>query len=316
MLGGFQINVEKLNINFVGIRKITYALSGLMMLASLGFFFIKGLNFGIDFSGGTIMEVRFSKPYDISKIRGDLSSLTNGEIALQEFGTPQDLLIRVDQKTRTETEQLQLIQQIKKRLDTDADYRRVDNIGPKMGGELISNSIEAVLWAMLAMLIYIWIRFEWHFGVCAVAALLHDAIGVFGLYAVFGLEFNASAIVSILITIGYSINDTVVIYDRIRENLRKYQTKKIADLLNLSINETLTRTILTSTSTMLALGALYLLGGKTIQDYSLPILVGVAVGTYSSIFIASPLLISFGMDLRKSDKEKGATIHAPEGEKP
>jgi preprotein translocase subunit SecF len=299
MLSGLHFNVQKLNIDFVGIRKVAYALSGLIILSSLGFFLLKGLNFGIDFSGGTLMEVRFTKPYNIKSVRSSLASLTNGEISLQEFGTPQDLLIRIDQKTRTDAEQLQIVKAIKTRLDVDANYRRIDNIGPKMGAELISDSIQAVLWAMLAMLIYIWIRFEWHFGVCAVAALVHDAIAVFGLYAVFGLEFNASAIVSILITIGYSINDTVVIYDRIRENLRKYKTKKIHALLNLSINETLTRTILTSTSTLLALGALYLLGGKTIQDYSLPILVGVAVGTYSSIFVASPLLVSFGMDLRK-----------------
>lgn len=304
MLRGIRLNTQKFNIDFIRIRMVSYIISGLIVVTSIGFYFYNGLNFGIDFAGGTVMEVRFSAPINIGKIRTDLGSVTGGEIFLQEFGTPQDLLIRIDQKNRTEEEQLGVVNQIKGLLDSDASYRRVENVGPKMGGELISDSIQAVLWAMLAMLIYIWIRFEWHFGVCAVIALLHDAVAVFGLYSVFGLEFNASAIVSILITIGYSINDTVVIYDRIRENLRKFKTKKIDALLNLSINETLSRTILTSATTLLALGALYGLGGKTIQDYSLPILIGVAVGTYSSIFIASPLLSTLGMDLRTTDKEE------------
>ncbi|UNM06444.1 MAG: protein translocase subunit SecF [Holosporaceae bacterium] len=303
MLRGIHLNAQKFNIDFIRIRMVSYIISGLILATSIGFYFFNGLNFGIDFSGGTVMEVRFSSPIDIGKIRSDLGSVTAGEIFLQEFGTPQDLLIRIDQKNRTEEEQLDVVNQIKNLLNSDATYRRIENVGPKMGGELISDSIQAVLWAMLAMLIYIWIRFEWHFGVCAVIALMHDAVAVFGLYSVFGLEFNASAIVSILITIGYSINDTVVIYDRIRENLRKFKSKKIDALLNLSINETLSRTILTSATTLLALSALYGLGGKTIQDYSLPILIGVAVGTYSSIFIASPLLSTFGMDLRSAEKD-------------
>lgn len=303
MLNGIHLNAQKFNIDFIRIRMASYIISGLILLTSIGCYFFNGLNFGIDFSGGTVMEVRFPAPINIGKIRASLGGLDTSEVFLQEFGTPQDLLIRIDQKNRTEEEQLAIVNQIKRTLDSDASYRRIENIGPKMGAELISDSLQAILWAMLAMLIYIWIRFEWHFGVCAVMALLHDAIAVFGLYSIFGLEFNASAIVSVLITIGYSINDTVVIYDRIRENLRKFKTKKIEDLLNLSINETLSRTILTSTTTLLALGALYVLGGKTIQDYSLPILVGVAVGTYSSIFIASPLLTTLGMDLRTKDKE-------------
>ena len=310
MFGGIQLNTQKLNIDFIRIRMASYIISGLIVVLSLGGYILNGLNYGIDFAGGTVIEVRFNKPINIKEIRTSLN-LYSTDISLQEFGTPQDLLIRVDQKNRSETEQQELVKKIKSTFDADANYRRIENIGPKMGSELISDAIQAVLWAMLAMLVYIWIRFEWHFGVCAVLALVHDAIAVFGLYSLFGLEFSASAIVSILITIGYSINDTVVIYDRVRENLRKFKSKKIDDLLNLSINETLSRTILTSTTTLLALGALYALGGKTIQDYSLPILIGVAIGTYSSIFIASPLLVTLGMDTRLKKATEGNEAVSP-----
>jgi preprotein translocase subunit SecF len=302
MFSGIRLNSEKFKIDFVRMRFGSYILSALIILLSLGAFLKNDLNYGIDFSGGTLMEVRFPSEINLPKIRQDLVSLNIGDVSLQEFGTPQDLLIRVDQKNRDEKEQLLIIEKIKEALDVDVDYRRIESVGPKMGQELISNSLQAIAWAILAMLIYIWIRFEWNFGVCAILALLHDAIAVFGLYSIFGLEFNASTIVAILITVGYSINDTVVVYDRIRENLRKYKVKKISDLINKSINDTLTRTILTSTSTLLALLSLYVFGGKVIAEYSLPILVGVAVGTYSSICLASPLLITLGMSIRKKEE--------------
>ncbi|MDC0348938.1 protein translocase subunit SecF [Alphaproteobacteria bacterium] len=302
MFSGIQLNSEKFKIDFVRMRFGSYILSALIILLSLGAFLKNDLNYGIDFSGGTLMEVRFPSEINLPKTRQDLVSLNIGDVSLQEFGTPQDLLIRVDQKNRNEKEQLLIIERIKEALDVDVDYRRIESVGPKMGEELISNSLQAIAWAILAMLIYIWIRFEWNFGVCAILALLHDAIAVFGLYSVFGLEFNASTIVAILITVGYSINDTVVVYDRIRENLRKYKVKKISDLINKSINDTLTRTILTSTSTLLALLSLYVFGGKVIAEYSLPILIGVAIGTYSSICLASPLLITLGMNIRKKEE--------------
>ena len=302
MFSGIRLNSEKFKIDFVRMRFGSYILSALIILLSLGAFLKNDLNYGIDFSGGTLMEVRFPSEINLPKIRQDLVSLNIGDVSLQEFGTPQDLLIRVDQKNRDEKEQLLIIEKIKEALDVDVDYRRIESVGPKMGQELISNSLQAIAWAVLAMLIYIWVRFEWNFGVCAILALLHDAIAVFGLYSIFGLEFNASTIVAILITVGYSINDTVVVYDRIRENLRKYKVKKISDLINKSINDTLTRTILTSTSTLLALLSLYVFGGKVIAEYSLPILIGVAVGTYSSICLASPLLITLGMSIRKKEE--------------
>jgi preprotein translocase subunit SecF len=237
-------------------------------------------------------------------MRTDLSSLNLGNVALQEFGSPQDILIRVEQQGNDSNSQLQAIERIKETLEADTEYRRTETVGPTVGAEMVSNSIQAILWALVAMLIYIWLRFEWQFGLCAILALAHDAAAILGLYSVFGLEFNLTAIVAILITIGYSINDTVVIYDRVRENLRKFKKMELGTVLNLSINETLGRTILTSSSTLLALFALYYWGGEVIANYSLPILVGVAVGTYSSIFLAAPLLLSFNFKVRETDEKK------------
>ena len=225
-------------------------------------------------------------------------------MALQEFGSAQDILIRVEQQSGDEKDQLKAIERIKETLDADTEYRRIETVGPTVGSEMVSNSIQAILWALVAMLIYIWLRFEWQFGLCAILALMHDALSILGLYSLFGLEFNLTAIVAILITIGYSINDTVVIYDRVRENLRKFKKMELSAVLNLSINETLGRTILTSSSTLLALFALYYFGGEVIANYSLPILVGVAVGTYSSIFLAAPLLLSFNFKVRQDDEKK------------
>lgn len=306
MFAGLRFNSSNLKIDFIRLRFINYIISIVIMIGAIGAYFINNLNYGIDFSGGTLIEVRFPSPIDLGKIRQNLNNPDIGEVSLQEFGTSQDLLIRLDQKNRDDKEQLAIIEKIKETLDSDVEYRRIESVGPKMGQELISNALQAVGWAILAMMIYIWVRFDWNFGLCAMIALLHDAIAVFGLYTVFGLEFNASAIVAVLITISYSINDTVVIYDRIRENLRKYKMTKVEDLINKSINDTLTRTILTSTSTLLALVVLYLFGGKVIAEYSLPILIGIGVGTYSSICLAAPLLVTFGMSLRQKEDSASA----------
>lgn len=301
MFKGIRILPRETKINFVKLRFMTYLISSIFVFGSIATYFIKGLNYGIDFRGGIMMEVRTSEPADLSDMRTQLGSLGLGDIALQEYGSPQDVLIRVEQQNGGEKAQMAAVQLIKDTLGTEVEYRRVESVGPKVGEELVSNSIQAILWALVAMLIYIWFRFEWQFGLCAIVALTHDAFAILGLYAFFGLEFNLTAIVGILITIGYSINDTVVIYDRIRENLRKYKKKPVLEILNKSINETLTRTILTSSSTLLALFALYFFGGEVIANYSLPILVGVAVGTYSSIFLAAPLLLSFKLKVRKDE---------------
>lgn len=299
MFSGITLISSKIHINFIKWRFVNYGVSAFMVLAAIAGYFINDINYGIDFTGGTLIEARCTTPPDMGDLRHKANNLGIGEVSLQEFGTNEDILIRIDRQDRDEAAQLGVIDQIKHLLGPDVEYRRIENVGPRMGQELISNCLQAVLWAMLAMLCYIWIRFEWHFGICAVISLIHDAFAVAALYTIFGLEFNATALVSILITVGYSINDTVVIYDRIRENLRKYKTTDLEILLNKSINDTLSRTVLTSSATILSLLALYFFGGDVLAGYSLPILIGIAVGTYSSICLAAPLLLTLGFKIRK-----------------
>ena len=305
MLKGLKILPTNPKINFIGMRFLTYIISGILSFGSLGLFLTKGVNYGIDFKGGTMIEIRTPTPADLGALRSQLSELNLGDISLQEFGSPQDILIRVEQQ-KDEKSQRQAIESIKETLGPDMEYRRIETVGPTVGAELVENSIQAILWALVAMLIYVWLRFEWQFGLCAILALTHDVLSILGLYSFFGFEFNLTAIVAILITIGYSINDTVVIYDRVRENLRKFKKMAMPDVLNRSINETLGRTILTSSSTLLALFALYHFGGEVIANYSLPILVGVAVGTYSSIFLAAPMLLTFNLNVRRPEEDKKA----------
>ncbi len=299
---GLNLTHFNFKIDFIKWRLQSYVISVIMIVAAIAGYLLKDLNYGIDFTGGTSIEVRFASSPDLKKVRSDLNSLKVGDVSLQEFGTKEDVLIRVEQKDRNAGAQLNVINQIKGILGPDVEYRRIETVGPRLGNELISNCFYAVLWAMGAMLVYIWIRFEWHFGLCAILSLIHDAFAVLALYTVFGLEFNASTIVAVLITIGYSINDTVVIYDRVRENLRRYSDMPLADLLNKSINDTLSRTLLTSSSTMLSLLILYLFGGEVIAEYSFPILIGIAVGTYSSIWVAAPLLLTFNFKIRQNEK--------------
>lgn len=312
MIHGITFLPQNLKIPFIRYRMINYALSAFMVLAVIGCFIFKGLNYGIDFKGGVMLEFKTKTPADIAKMRHDINALHLGEFALQEYGSSQDILIRLEHQKGGEQGRLDAIQKIKGTLGIDAELRRVETVGPKAGAELISNGLQAILWGLFAMLVYIWMRFEWEFGLCAIISLVHDAISVIGLYAIFGVEFNITAIVAVLTTIGYSINDTVVIYDRVRENLRKYKKIPLEEILDISINETLSRTILTSGSTLLALFGLYFFGGEVIATYSLPIIVGVAVGTYSSICVAAPLLLTFNLSLdRGEEKEKQTPANTP-----
>lgn len=304
MFKGLKIIPYNTKIDFIGHRFANYGLSLLITVISLGFIFSSGFNLGIDFSGGTLMEIRTPEAADLAHLRKTLGSMEIGEVTLQEYGSPQDVLIRLERKTRTEAQQAEVIAKVKDQLGAGIEYRRVDNVGPKAGAQMVENGIKAGLWAILAMLIYVWFRFDWHYGLCAVISLLHDMVAVLGLYAVFGLEFNITAIVAVLITLGYSINDTVVIYDRIRENIKLHRFIKLPDLINRSINETLSRTILTSTSTLLPLIALYFFGGEVIANYSLPIFIGILVGTYSSIALSAPLLLTTGLRLEDEDDKK------------
>jgi preprotein translocase subunit SecF len=277
-------------INFLALRKIAIIASLALCVGSLGLLVTKGLNFGIDFRGGILLEIRTAQTADLSTIRSNLGSLELGEIELQRFGNDTDVLIRIESQPGGAPGQKLAVDKVKKILGPTVDYRRTEFVGPKVSGELIESGITAVVLALFAMLMYIWFRFEWQFGVGAVAALAHDVILTIGVFSLLGLEFNLSTIAAILTIAGYSINDTVVVYDRVRENLRKYKVRPLVDVLNMSLNDTLSRTLLTSITTLIALLILYFFGGEVIKDFSFAMIWGVLVGTYSSIYVATPLL--------------------------
>ncbi len=293
-------------IDFMGKRLFAFAFSAVLVLASAGLFAGQGLNLGIDFLGGILIEVKVKCPAvsdasgnadgechaDVGAMRATLGQLGLGDVSLQEFGAPDVVLIRVQRQPGGDEAQQAAVTVIKEALgDTVEEYRRTETVGPTVGEELQEAAIIAVLAAIGAILVYIWFRFEWQFGVAAVVALLHDVITTIGLFSLFQLEFNLATVAAILTIAGYSINDTVVVFDRVRENLRKYKRMVLPDLFNLSVNGTLSRTVMTSLTTLLALGALYVLGGEVIRGFSVALIWGVVIGTYSSIAIAVPLLL-------------------------
>jgi preprotein translocase subunit SecF len=284
-------------VDFVGKRKIAFTFSILLILVSIGAFLTQGLNLGIDFKGGILIEVETEGPANIQDLRQTLGGLGLGEVQVQEFGAPNDVLIRVQQQEGGEKAQQVAITAIKDAIgDQVTEYRRTESVGPTIGAELIKAAILAVSLALGAILIYIWFRFEWQFGVGAVMALSHDVISTIGLFAVTQLEFNLATVAAVLTIAGYSINDTVVIYDRVREELRRYKKLAIPDLLNLAANRTLSRTFLTSVTTLIALIALVILGGPIIRDFALAMIWGVVIGTYSSIFVAVPALLLLNLN--------------------
>ncbi len=309
----YKLNLVPQNtkINFVGYRRFSYPLSALLIVASIAVFLVQGLNFGIDFRGGVLIEVKTEGPADVVELRDRLGALGLGEIQVQEFGAPDDILIRVQQQDGSEEEQAAVIVQIKTALgDQVSEYRRTEFVGPTVGGELIESAIWAVVLAIGAILIYIWFRFEWQFGVGAVIALTHDVITTIGLFALTQLEFNLATVAAILTIAGYSINDTVVIYDRVREELRRYKKMDISELLNLAANRTLSRTFMTSFTTLIALIALAIFGGSIIRDFAFAMIWGVIIGTYSSVFVAVPVLLGLKMSrerlMRDSEDDTGA----------
>lgn len=288
----------KTNIDFIAHKKLAYGVSLLLIALSLYSIFTKGLNFGVDFTGGIVIEVRSGNPIDIAKLREHLKeetkSLKINEVTLQNIGDDKNVIIRISNPENSDKDsRVKLIKDIKNIVKSDvkdANFRKVDYVGPQIGGELIKNGVKALLLAFTGMMLYIWFRFEWQFGIGAILALIHDVILTFGIYSFFELEFNVTSIAAILTIIGYSINDSVVIYDRIRENLRKFKKKPLAEILNISINSTLSRTILTAGTTLVALAALIIAGGPAILGLSIAVFAGVVIGTYSSIYIASPVL--------------------------
>ena len=280
------------NINFVSKFKKANIASIVIFILSILFISFKGLNYGIDFKGGTLIELRTEKSIDAPSIRDSLKSMNLGDVNVKKFGKEGDYLIKVEQK---KINNKNLIPEIKKtlseNLNSEIDFRRVENVGPKVSSELLESSVIAITLALAAMLFYIWIRFEWQFSLGAIIALFHDVVITLGIFSILSLEINLSIIAAVLTIVGYSMNDTVVIFDRVRENLRKYSDIKIFELTNISINETLSRTLITSVTTLLALLSIFFFGGEVLKGFSLAMIFGVIFGTYSSIYIANTVLV-------------------------
>ena len=283
---------KDLKINFLRFKNIATILSILAITSSLFFLVYKNLNFGIDFKGGTLIEIKKDENLSIAEIRNQLSELNIGDIQIQTFGSDNIILIRIENSTNLDANaDMSSIELIRSSLGNDVIIQRTEIVGPKVSSELIQKGIIAIIIAVFLMLFYIWVRFEWQFSIGAVTALIHDVMITMGIFSFLQIEFNLSIIAALLTIIGYSMNDTVVVYDRIRENLRKYKQMNIFDLINQSLNETMSRTLLTSVTTLLALFSLYFLGGEVLKGFTLAMIIGVFIGTYSSVFIASQIIL-------------------------
>ena len=279
-------------------------LSASLVVVSLLFLIFKGLNFGIDFKGGTLIELRSAETkINVSSLRDNLSQMNLGDVSVKNFGNKTDFLIKFENN-----ENNNVIQEIRSNLDksfgNNFSFRRVENVGPKVSAELLKSGVIAISVALFLMLIYIWIRFEWQFSLGAILALFHDVIVTLGLFSLLNLEINLSIIAAVLTIVGYSMNDTVVIFDRVRENLRKYSDIKIFELTNISINETLSRTLITSITTLLALLSIFFFGGEILKGFSLAMIFGVIFGTYSSIYIANTVLVRLNVSQKTVIKEE------------
>jgi preprotein translocase subunit SecF len=286
---------DNTNIPFLRYRLWALGASVLVLLISIGLVATRGLNYGIDFRGGILLEVRTTTEPDLAAMRSLLGGLGLGEVALQSAGEENDVLIRVARQEGDEAAQQQAVAAIRSALDQQLgegiEYRRSEFVGPKVSAELLRDGVLATVIAVGLVLVYLWFRFEWQYGVGAITSLVHDVAATIGLFSLTGLEFNLSTVAAILTIIGYSLNDTVVVFDRVRENLRRYRKMPIEELLDRSINETLPRTIMTGMTTFLALVALVVLGGEVIRGFTIAMIWGVVIGTYSSVYIAAPVLI-------------------------
>ena len=296
----------KTQYNFESKFKLTNIVSIFLVLSSLLMIFFKGLNFGIDFKGGTLIELRvLSNNILISDVRSSFSNMDLGDLNVKEFGKKGDYLIKFEKKTFNENLNIKKIKEnVKNNLQSDVDFRRIENVGPKVSEELLNSGFLAVSLALGAMLFYIWVRFEWQFSIGSILAIFHDVLITIGLFSLLSLEINLSIVAAVLTIVGYSMNDTVVIYDRIRENLSKFSSMKIGEISNTSINETLSRTIITSVTTLLALISIFVLGGEILRGFALAMIIGVIIGTYSSMFVASPILKYLNVSYKTIAKEK------------
>ena len=292
------------SFNFSSKFKIANIFSLILFTTSILFIFIKGLNYGIDFKGGTLIELR-SNNTDATAIRSILNNMDLGDVNVKRFGQEGDYLIKVEQKENNDNKIMPKIKKnLSEKLSTDVNFRRVENVGPKVSSELLQSGIIAISLSLAAMLFYIWIRFEWQFSIGSIIALFHDVVITLGIFSILSLEINLSIIAAVLTIVGYSMNDTVVIYDRIRENLNKYNRLNISEIADLSINDTLARTIITSATTLLALLSIFILGGEILRGFSFAMILGVIIGTYSSIFVASPILKFFKVTYKTLEKKE------------
>ena len=311
MIRKFKILKKTPNINFINYMKFAFVFSIILSTCSIGIYFFNGLNLGIDFKGGIIIEAKSNNDINISNIRKKLNSLNLGDLSIQSFGSKYEILIRVQRQEGDEKKQISAINIIKNTLGKNFEIRRTEFVGPTIGSELTKKGIYAVISALLAIMLYIWFRFEWQFSLSAIVALTHDVFSTIGLFALTQFEFNLSTIAAILTIAGYSINDTVVVFDRVRENLRRYKSWQQAEILNRSLNETLSRTLITSITTALALISIIFFGGEILKDFAIAMLWGVLIGTYSSIFISVGLISN--IDLKKSEEKND--VEFPENEK-
>ena len=292
--------------NFISKFKTANFISLLLVVASLILILFKGLNFGIDFKGGTLIELRVdSTNIKISDVRSSFSNLNLGDLNVKEFGKKGDYLIKFEKKKFNNENNIKTIKEsIKNKLDSGVNFRRVEEVGPKVSAELLNSGLLAISLALGAMLFYIWVRFEWQFSLGSILAIFHDVLITIGIFSLLSLEINLSIVAAVLTIVGYSMNDTVVIYDRVRENLSKFSSLKISEIGNNSINETLSRTVITSVTTLLALISIFVLGGEILKGFSLAMIIGVIIGTYSSIFVAVPILKYLNVSYKSIEKEK------------
>jgi len=291
-------------INFNKFYKFFNLISAILVAVSILLLIFKGLNFGVDFKGGTLIELRsLDKKINTTSLRDNLNNMNLGDVNVKKFGGEDIFLIKIEKKDTSANAIESIKNGLIKSIGNSFNFRRVENVGPKVSSELLKSGIIAIALSLAAMLFYIWIRFEWQFSLGAILALFHDVIITLGLFSLFKLEINLSIVAAVLTIVGYSMNDTVVIYDRVRENLRKFSDIKIFDLTNISINETLSRTIITSATTLLALISIYLFGGEILKGFSLAMIMGVTLGTYSSIYIANPILVKLRVSQKTILKE-------------
>ncbi|GGB53338.1 hypothetical protein GCM10011505_37980 [Tistrella bauzanensis] len=305
----FSLNPGRTNIDFLRYRVVALVFTAVLTIGIIALVVFRGLNFGIDFTGGVLVEVETSGPADLSAMRAALGDGAFGDVSLQNFGSENAVLIRLSQDDTAGDAQGRLVEEVRRtlaeRVDPQIQIQRAEFVGPKVGGELIEGAVIAFVVAIAAMMVYVWFRFEWQFGVGAVLALFHDVIMTIGMYAITGYEFNLTSVAAVLTIIGYSLNDTVVIFDRVRENLRKYRDMTVPELLNRAVNDTLARTIMTGLTTLIALFALFFVAGEALSGFTFAMIAGVFIGTYSTIFIAVPVLVYLNLQRRQRGRVGG-----------